>query len=53
MLPYLATIVVLVVVYGRAASRRRARSALAEGPAEVEVADLTPGRPIVPQRGDT
>jgi simple sugar transport system permease protein len=38
MLPYLATIAGLVVVYGRAAGRRRARGALAEGPAEVEVA---------------
>jgi simple sugar transport system permease protein len=38
MLPYLATILVLIAVYGRAANRRRARGALAEGPPEVEVA---------------
>ncbi len=38
MLPYLATIAVLVAVYGRAAARRRARQAIADGPLETETA---------------
>ena len=38
MLPYLATILVLVAVYGRSAARRRARQAIADGPPEIEAA---------------
>ena len=38
MLPYLATILVLVAVYGRAAARRRARQAIADGPPETAAA---------------
>jgi simple sugar transport system permease protein len=38
MLPYLATIVALVVIYARAASRRRGRGAIDEAPPEMEAA---------------
>ncbi len=38
MLPYLATIAVLMLVYGRGAARRRARHAIADGPPETEAA---------------
>jgi simple sugar transport system permease protein len=38
MLPYVATLVVLTIVYGRAAGRRRGRGAVAETAPEVEVA---------------
>lgn len=38
MVPYVATILALVVIYGRRASRRRAHSAMDDSPPEVEAA---------------
>jgi simple sugar transport system permease protein len=38
MVPYVATILALVVIYGRRASRRRAHSAMDDAPPEVEAA---------------